>query len=497
MDVIGQLLLGLGVAGAPMNLAYCLLGVVLGTAVGVLPGVGPVSTIALLLPITFGMSPVPALIMMAGIYYGAQYGGSTTAILTNLPGEVSSVITCLDGYQMAQQGRAATALGAAALGSFVAGCVGTAFIVVAAPLLTRAALMFGAVEQVALMGGGLAAALALSRGSLLAACAMVGLGVFFGLVGADGTTGVQRFTFGLPQLADGIGFATVAIGLYGFAEVVMTLQRGDDGRVVAAGDGALWPRGEELAAASKAVARGTCIGAIAGVLPGSGVMLSSVAAYVVEQKLAPDPSRFGRGAIEGVAAPEAANNAAAHTSFIPLLTLGIPSNAVMAMMLGAMTIHGIVPGPQLATDRPDLFWGVVVSMWIGNILLLILNMPLVRAWAALLRTPYRRLYPAVVLIGCIGVYSINNSTFEVALAAGFGVLGCVLVALGCDRTPFLLGFVLGPLLEENLRRAMVLAHGDATVFLRSPVSVAMLLSAAALIVVSASPLLTTLRARAE
>ena len=493
MELLDNLALGFTIAFSVQNLAYCLAGVLLGTLVGVLPGLGPVSTISLLLPITFGLPPISALIMLAGIYYGAQYGGSTSAILMNLPGEASSVITCLDGYQMARDGRAGVALSTAAAGSFFGGCVGTAVIAVLAPTLARVAMMFGPVEYVSLMVCGLAAAIALSDTSSFKAGAMVLFGLLLGLAGTDVALGAERFTFGIPQLSDGVNFVVVAMGVFGFAEIMTHLGRPATRGVLPAGRHTVFPVGNERRAASGAALRGTLVGAGLGVLPGSGAVLASFAAYALEKKMARDASRFGQGAIEGVAAPEAANNAAAQTSFIPLLTLGIPSNAVMALMLGAMTIHGIVPGPDLSAQRPDLFWGMIASMWIGNVLLFLLNMPLIGLWVSLLTVPYRLLYPAILLVGCLGVYSVSNSTFDVFMSAAFGLLGYVFVRLECDRTSFLLGFILGPLLEENLRRAMIFSGGDATVFVRRPISLALLLLGAALMVAIARPAVARIR----
>ena len=485
MELLDGLTIGFTVAVSPVNLAYALAGVVLGTMVGVLPGLGPVSTIALLLPATFGLPPVSALIMLAGVYYGAQYGGSTSAILLNLPGEASSVVTCLDGYRMARSGRGGVALSTAALASFFAGSVGTAAIVLFAPVLTRLALSFGPADYVALLTCGLAAAIALADTPASKAGAMVALGLIFGLVGADLTLGFERFTFGFAALSDGIHFVVVAIGMFGFAEIMDRLGRTMTFDVSPIDAHACWPSGDERRAAAGAVARGTLVGSILGVLPGGGAVLSSFAAYSVEKKLARDPSRFGRGAIEGVAGPEAANNAAAQTSFIPLLTLGIPSNAVMALMLGALTIHGVVPGPELATSRPELFWGTVVSMWIGNAILLALNLPLVPFWVKLLHVPYRFLYPSILVVGSVGVYSISHSTFDVLLAAAFGLLGYVFIRLEFDRTSFLLGYILGPMLEENLRRALTFAGGDASVFVRRPVSLLLIVTAATLLLLRA------------
>ena len=487
MELLADLQLGFGVALTLQNIMYCFIGVLLGTLIGVLPGIGPVATIAMLLPATFTLPPVSALIMLAGIYYGAQYGGSTTAILVNIPGESSSVVTCLDGHAMARQGRAGPALAIAALGSFFAGTVSTLVLAMFAPPLAELAFQFGPAEYFSLMVLGLVAAIVLAKGSLIKAIAMIILGLLLGLVGADTNTGQFRFTFGLPQLADGIGFVVVAMGLFGFSEIIANLERRAKREVVMAQIKSLMPTREDFAASWKAVLRGTGIGALLGILPGGGAVLGSFAAYTLEKKLAKDPSRFGKGAIEGVAAPESANNAGAQTSFIPLLTLGIPSNAVMALMVGAMTIHGITPGPQVMTERPELFWGMIASMWIGNLLLVILNLPLIGIWVRLLSVPYRILYPEILLFCCIGVYSLNNSAIDVGMALFFGLLGYLFIKLDCEPAPLLLGFVLGPMMEDNLRRAMLLSRGKPEVFFTRPLSLALLLVALALLIVVVVP----------
>jgi len=487
MEALQHIALGFSVALEPMNLLYCLYGVVLGTLIGVLPGLGPVATIAMLLPITFYLPPAAALIMLAGIYYGAQYGGSTTAILVNLPGESSSVVTCLDGYAMARSGRAGPALGIAALGSFVAGCIATALLALFAPPLTEVALSFGPAEYVSLMVLGLIATVILAQGSLLKAFAMIFLGLQLGLVGTDVSSGVARFSFGLPDLADGLNFVIVGMGIYGFGEIVANLEERSDRSVLSAPIERVMPSRAELGQAWRPILRGSLLGSFLGVLPGGGATLSSFAAYTLEKRLAADPSRFGRGAIEGVAAPEAANNAGAQTSFIPMLTLGIPSNAVMALMVGAITIQGIQPGPQVMTERPDLFWGLIASMWVGNVMLVALNMPLIGLWVRLLRIPYGLLYPAILLFCCIGVFSLSNNPNDILIAALFGFIGYGLVKLGCEPAPLLLAFVLGPMLEENLRRAMALSRGDPTVFLTRPVSLTVLLVALALLLVTFAP----------
>jgi len=487
MELLSQLSQGFEAALTFGNIAYCLVGVTLGTLIGVLPGIGPVATIAMLLPATYGLPPLSALIMLAGIYYGAQYGGSTSAILVNLPGESSSVVTCLDGHAMARQGRAGAALGIAALGSFFAGSVATLIIAVLAAPLAELALKFGPAEYFSLMVLGLVAAVVLANGSLIKAIAMIILGLLLGLVGTDVNSGVERFTFGIPELSDGFGFVVVSMGLFGIAEIIYNLEKGEKRDFFATSVGGIWPSRDDFRQSWKPVLRGTTLGSLLGVLPGGGAILSSFAAYTLEKRLAKDSSRFGKGAIEGVAAPEAANNAGAQTSFIPLLTLGIPPNAVMALMVGAMMIHGIVPGPQVMTERPELFWGLIASMWIGNALLVLLNLPLIGIWIRLLKVPYRLLYPAILLFCCVGVYSVNQSALEVAFTVGFGLLGYLFIKLNCEPAPLLLGFVLGPLMEENLRRALLLARGDATVFFTRPLSLGLLVAALLLVLILVLP----------
>jgi putative tricarboxylic transport membrane protein len=496
VELLSNLQLGFSVALTLYNVAFCFLGVVLGTLVGVLPGIGPVATIAMLLPITFHFEPASALIMLAGIYYGAQYGGSTSAILVNLPGEASSVVTCLDGYQMARQGRAGPALAVAALGSFFAGCVATLLLATFAPPLAELAFKFGPAERFSLMVLGLVAAVTLARGSLVKAVAMIVLGILLGLVGADPEVGRMRYTFGLPQLTDGIGFVVVAMGIFAFGEIIYNLERGSKREVFTSSVRGLWPSRDDFKLAWKAVLRGTGIGSVLGILPGGGAVLGSFASYMLEKKLARDPSRFGKGAIEGVAGPESANNAGAQTSFIPLLTLGIPSNAVMALMVGAMIIHGIQPGPQVMQERPELFWGMIASMWVGNLLLVILNLPMIGIWVKLLTVPYRLLYPAILVLCCIGIYSLNNSTFDVGLAVLFGLLGYLFIKLGCEPAPLMLGFVLGPMMEENLRKAMTISRGDPSVFVTRPLSMSMLLIAAVLLLIVVLPAVRRTRAQA-
>ena len=487
MDMLQNLAIGFGGAATPVNLGLCLIGCLLGTLIGVLPGIGPIATIAMLLPITYGLSPLGALIMLAGIYYGAQYGGSTTAVLVNLPGESSSVVTCLDGYQMARNGRAGAALTIAALGSFFAGCVGTLLLAAFAPALASAAEQFRSPEYFALMLFGLIAAVVLASGSVIKAVAMVLLGLLFGLVGTDVSSGVTRYGFGVPELYDGIDFVPVAVGLFGLAEIMANLDRPDEERSLAAKVGSLWPTREETWRSIPAVLRGTLVGSLLGILPGGGAVLSSFAAYTLEKKISKTPEIFGKGAVEGVAAPEAANNAGAQTSFIPLLTLGIPSTPVMAVMVGAMMIQGIAPGTALIKERPELFWGIVASMWIGNAMLVIINLPLIGLWVKLLQVPYRVLFPCILVLCCVGTYSTGNSTTLVIMLAVFAVLGYVFVKLGCETAPFLLGFVLGPLMEENLRRSMVISFGDPLIFVQRPISGAILALTAGLVLLIVLP----------
>ncbi len=486
-DLLNNLVLGFGTALMPINLLFCLIGVFLGTLIGVLPGIGPSATIAMLLPITFNVPPVSSLIMLAGIYYGAQYGSSTTSILLNIPGEASSVVTCLDGYKMARQGRAGAALGISALGSFVGGCFATIIIALFSPPLAEFALKFGSTEYFSLMVLGLVGAAILAQGSPIKAIAMILLGLLLGLAGTDVSSGIYRFSFGIPELSDGIGFVVVAMGMFGFSEIISNLESKEKREVFTRRVKGLMPTRADLKASWKPVLRGSVLGSFLGILPGGGALLGSFASYTLEKRLAKDPSRFGNGAIEGVAGPETANNAGAQTSFIPLLTLGIPSNVVMALMLGAMMIQGIVPGPQVMTEQSKLFWGIITSMWVGNLMLLALNLPLIGIWVRLLTVPYRFLYPSILLFIAIGAYSLSNAPFDVALAAFFGVLGYIFVKLGCEPAPFLLGFILGPLMEENLRRAMRISRGDPTVFIRRPISLTMLIIAAFLLLLMIVP----------
>lgn len=489
LGLISNLMLGFDTALSFQNILYCTIGVTIGTLIGVLPGMGPVATVAMLLPATYALPPTSALIMLAGIYYGASYGGSTTAILVNIPGEASAVVTCLDGHMMAKRGRAGSALGIAALGSFFAGCVATLLIAAFAPPLTELAFQFGPAEYFSLMVLGLVSATVLATGSLLKAICMVLLGLLLGLIGTDVNSGAFRFTFGLDELQDGIDFVPLSMGLFGFAEIMRNLEGNMSRSLVPNKVKNILPSWQEIKVSVGPIVRGTALGAILGVLPGGGALLSSFASYTAEKKLAGDKADppFGYGNIRGVAGPESANNAGAQTSFVPMLTLGIPSNAVMALMIGAMMIHDIVPGPQVMQSDPGLFWGLIISMWIGNLILVVLNLPMIGVWVQLLRVPYRWLFPAILVFCCIGVYSINNNVWDVWIAIFFGFAGYVFGKLGCETAPLVLGFILGPMMEENLRRAMLLSRGDPSVFVSSPISCGLLIAAVLMVFLVAAP----------
>ncbi len=490
MDLISNLMLGFSVAFTLQNIAYAFLGCLLGTAIGVLPGLGPTTTIAMLLPSIYALDATPALIMLAGIYYGAQYGGSTTAILVNLPGEAASVVTAIDGYAMARKGRAGPALAAAGLGSFFAGSVATLVVAGFAPPLTELAFKFGPAEYFSLMVVGLIGAVVLASGSLIKALSMILLGLLIGQINTDVISGVPRYSFDIPELTDGISFVAVAMGIFGFAEIIANLGRPAEHREVFLKDvHGLWPTKQDFRDAFPAMVRGTALGSILGVLPGGGALLSSFAAYTVEKKMRGRPGEvaFGKGNIRGVAGPESANNAGSQTSFIPMLTLGIPPNAVMALMVGAMTIKGIQPGPQVMTSNPELFWGLIASMWIGNLILVILNLPLIGIWIKLLTVPYRFLFPAIMVFCGLGLYTLNNNSFDIFIGAIFAVVGYIFYKLGCEPAPLLLGFILGPMMEENLRRALLLSRGDWTTFVTRPLSAGLLIAAVAMIVVVTLP----------
>jgi putative tricarboxylic transport membrane protein len=495
MDLLSNIALGFSVAATPTNIFFCFVGVALGTLIGVLPGIGAVATMSMLLPITFHLPPATSLIMLAGIYYGAQYGGSTTAILVKLPGEASSVATVLDGYAMAQKGRAGAALCIAAVASFIAGTVSTVLIALFGPAMAALALKFGPVEYFSLMLLGLIASVILASGSVFKAVLMILVGIYLGLVGPDANSPVPRLTFGIPSLAEGINFVALAVGLFGIAEIILNLEQ-KLARPAAIALRDLFPSRDEIRRSIGPTLRGTAIGSVLGVLPGGGALLASFGAYAVEKKISKTPEEFGHGAVEGVAAPEAANNAGAQTSFVPLLTLGVPSNAIMAVMAGAMTIQGILPSPKVMTEHAPLFWGMIASMWIGNLLLLVLNLPLVGLWVKLLQAPYRLMYPTILFFCCIGVYSINNSAFDVYLAIGFGIMGYLMIKLGFEPTPLLLGFILGPMMEENLKRAMLLSGGSIAPFWERPISLAMLVTAAGLLALLLVPSISLTRQRA-
>lgn len=487
MDILANLWLGLSVAASLQNLFYCLIGVFLGTAIGVLPGLGPVATIAMLLPITFGLPPEAALIMLAGIYYGAQYGGSTTAILVNLPGEPSSVVTALDGYQMARQGHAGRALSTAAIGSFIAGTIATVLIAVFAPALAAVALQFGPAEYFSLMVLGLIASIVMASGPLLHALGMIFVGLLLGMAGTDVNSAVPRFTFGVPMLSDGLNFVVLAMGVFGLGEIVANLENAADRSVMTNRITGLMPTRADWKRIIAPILRGTALGSLLGILPGGGAALASFGSYALEKKMSRTPEMFGNGAIEGVAGPEAANNAGAQTSFIPMLTLGLPSNSVMALMIGAMVMQGIQPGPSVMTEQPALFWGLIASMWIGNLMLLVLNLPLIGLWVKMISIPYHLLFPIIIVFCAIGVFSVNNSTFDVYAMALFGIIGYVFRKLDAEPAPLLLAFILGPMMEEFLRRTLLFSKGDPSVLMTRPISAGLLLLAVGLLIAVISP----------
>lgn len=499
MEIFEHLALGFSVAFTWHNLTYAFIGCLLGTLIGVLPGLGPTATIAILLPGTFALDPTSALIMLAGIYYGAAYGGSTTSILVNLPGEIASVVTVLDGYQMARKGRAGPALTSAAVGSFIAGCFGTVVIAAFAGPLTELAFQFGPAEYFALIVLGLIGSVILASGSVLKALGMIVLGLLLGMMGTDINSGVTRYGFGIPQMADGIDFVVIAMGLFGYGEIISNLSQTDVRReVFKVRFSNLYPTRRDWRLMMPAIGRGTLIGSFLGILPGGGAVLSSFAAYTAEKKirLKPGEERFGEGNIRGVASPEAANNSGSQTAFIPLLTLGLPPNSVMALMVGAMIMHNIQPGPQVMTSNPELFWGLIASMWIGNAILVVLNLPLVGLWVKLLTLPYRWLFPAIVLFCALGAYSLSNSTWDVWMLGWFGVIGYVFIRLGLEPAPLLLALILGPMMEENLRRALLLSRGDWSILVTRPISASLLLLALLLLAALILPAMRKKRAEA-
>jgi TctA family transporter len=496
METLNLLLLGLDQATLPVNLLWCFVGVLLGTLVGVLPGLGPAATMAILLPFTIGLEPVTSLIMMAGIYYGAQYGGSTTAILLNLPGEASSVVTAIDGYKMARNGRAGVALSTAAIGSFFAGTVATLLLALFAPSLAELGLLFGPAEYFSLMILGLIASVVLARGSLPKALAMVFVGILVGLIGQDVQTAVPRFTLGFEDLSSGVNFVVVAMGLFGIGELIKDLENPENRTAISAPFFSMIPSKDDMRRMVGPILRGTGIGSLLGLLPGGGALLAAFAAYAIEKRVSHPPEGFGGGAIEGVASPESANNAGAQTSFVPLLTLGLPANAVMALMFGALIMQGIAPGPTLISDHPDVFWGVIVSMWVGNVMLLVLNLPLIGIWTRLLTLPFRYLYPAILVFCSIGAFSLGNNVFDLWLLAIFGVAGYIFAKLDCDAAPLIMGLLLGPMMEENFRRAMFLSRGNPVIFVDRPISAALLAVTVVCLVIVALPRISSVREEA-
>jgi putative tricarboxylic transport membrane protein len=497
MDVLNSLYLGFQVALTPVNLLFCFVGVIIGTLVGVLPGIGPVGAMALLLPATYGVSLTSSMIMLAGIYYGAMYGGSTTSILVNIPGEAASVITCIDGYQMARQGRAGPALGISAIGSFIGGTLSIIGLMLIAKPLASAALSFGPPEYFALMCTGLVILTYLTQGSMVKALMMALVGILLGSVGIDMITGSPRFTFKIGELSDGVGIIPVVMGLFGIAEVFSNLERIIKRQVFETKIKNIWPTLNDYAQSKGAILRGSVLGFLLGVLPGGGAILASFLSYGIEKKLSKEPERFGKGAIEGVAGPETANNAAAGGALIPLLSLGIPPNVVMAMLFSAMIIHGMQPGPLLMKASPDLFWGLVVSMYMGNVLLVALNLPLIGIWVQLLKIPYRILMPLILLFCFIGAYSLNNSTFDVSIMILFGAVGYLMRKFGYEGAPLVLAFVMGPLLENNLRQALLMSGGSFAIFVSRPISVVTLSIAFLLLLSNLIPFLKKRRKQLE
>jgi len=497
MDILNNLFLGFQVALLPINLLFCFAGVVVGTLVGVLPGIGPVGAMALLLPATFAVPLSSSLIMLAGIYYGAMYGGSTTSILVNIPGEAASVITCIDGYQMARQGRAGPALGISAIGSFIGGTFSIIGLMVVAVPLAKAALRFGPPEYFALMCAGLIVLTYLTQGSMVKSLMMALVGILLGSVGLDMVVGSPRFTFNVNELTDGVGIIPVVMGLFGVAEVFTNLETVISREVLQTKITNIWPSMKDYAQTKWSIARGSVLGFLLGILPGGGAILASFLSYGIEKKLAHDPTRFGKGAIEGVAGPETANNAASGGSLIPLLTLGIPPNVVMAMLFSAMIIHGVQPGPLLMTSSPDVFWGLVASMYIGNVLLVLLNLPLIGLWVQLLKIPYRILLPLILLFCLIGAYSLNNSTFDVMVMIFFGGVGYLMRKFGYESAPLVLAFVMGPILEQNLRQALLMSHGSFTIFISRPISAVTLAIAFLLLLSNVLPSMKKKREKVE
>jgi putative tricarboxylic transport membrane protein len=498
MDSLSSILMGLQVACQPLNLFFCFVGVLIGTLIGVLPGIGPVATLSILLPITFRVPPVAAIIMLAGVYYGAMYGGSTTSILVNIPGEASSVVTCLDGYQMARRGKAGPALGIAAFASFIAGTLGIVGLMLVAPPLSQIALRFSPVEYCSLVILGLTLLVFLSHGPMWKSLLMAAVGIFLGCVGLDTMAGFERFSFGIVELADGLGIAPVAMGLFGISEVLLNIEHSMEGRpIFKTKIQNLLPSLRDWADSIYPILRGTALGFFLGILPGGGAVLSSFLSYAVEKKVSQYPERFGQGAIEGVAGPEAANNSASAGAFIPLLTLGIPSNAVTAILLGAMIVFGMQPGPLLIQKNPDLFWGTIMSMYVGNIMLLVLNLPLIGIWVKILKVPYSVLFPLILLFCLIGAYSINNLSFDLYVMILFGVIGWIMRRFGYEGAPLILAYVLGPLLENALRQSLLISKGSFLIFVSHPISAVALGFAFLLLLSNVSPYYKRQRAKYE
>lgn len=470
MDIFYQLMHGFSVATQPVNLFYAFLGCLIGTLVGVLPGLGPTAAMSLLLPATLHVQPVTAIVMLAGIYYGAMYGGSTTSILVNIPGEAASVMTCMDGYQMARQGKAGRALGIAAFGSFIAGTLGLIGLTIMAPPLATFALKFGPPEYFSLMCMGLVALSFLTSTSMVRSIMMALFGVILGTVGTDSVSGSARFTFGMTEMLDGIGLVPMIMGLFGMSEIFQNLEQDIERDVMTNKVHGLLPTAADWIASRWAILRGSLIGFFLGILPGGGAVLSSFVAYAVEKRFSRYPERFGTGVIEGVAAPEAANNSAAQAAFIPLLTLGLPANVVMALLLGALILHGVTPGPLLMTQSPDIFWGVIASMYIGNVMLLVLNLPLIGLWVQLLKIPYHYLFPAIVIFCILGSYSVAYSMTDVMFMFGFGIIGYLLKKMKFETPPLVLAFVLAPLIEYYFKSSLMFSHGEFSVFFTRPIS---------------------------
>lgn len=482
MELLNYLGIGFSVALQPVNLFYCFVGVFIGTLVGVLPGIGPVGAMSLLLPTTFKVAPEAAIIMLAGIYYGAMYGGSTTSILVNIPGEAASVVTCLDGYQMARQGRAGPALGIAAFGSFIAGTLSILGLMLLAPPLSKLALRFGPPEYFTLMVLGLTILIYLAHGAMSKALIMAAFGIILGLVGLDSINARPRFTFGKMELIDGVGLVPVVMGLFGISEVLLNIEQVVRRDVLKTRLKGLLPTVKDWRDSTAPIARGSLLGFFLGILPGGGAVISSFISYAVEKRISKHPERFGTGAIEGVAGPESANNAATGGAFIPLMTLGIPPNVIMAMLLGAFMIHGVTPGPLMMKQNPGIFWGVIVSMYIGNIMLLILNLPLITIWVQVLKVPYKILFPLILLFCLIGVYSVNNVVFDIYLMLIFGIMGYLMKKFGYEGAPLVLAFVLGPLMENNLRKSLIISQGDFSIFFTRPLAAASLILALFLLI---------------